>query len=206
MSKNSVYKSHHSVTVNSLKFIKNNFCGLLNFYRTFPRQTFMEIKRKSYREQCEEFSSNVKNEMLDKYNSWHSLFKRAEPYKYLILNRRHAEHYTDQGPVVGRLFTELNTANQPSETDQSVLGSDQLIFSLKDWDDFYHRNWDEHDDQTEGERLSMSHNRATLYRVAHDADDSKYIQMNTMNLNRWTEKNQRQISFMSCLFIVSSCL
>lgn len=91
----------------------------------------MEIKRKCYREQCEEFSSNVKNEMLDKYNSWHSLFKRAEPYKYLILNIRHTEHYTDQGHVVGRLFTELNTANQPSETDQSVLGSDHHYFQLE---------------------------------------------------------------------------
>lgn len=71
--------------------------------------------------------------MLDKYNSWHSLFKRAEPYKYLILNRRHAEHYTDQGHVVGRLFTELTTANQPSETDQSVLGSDHHYFQLYRW-------------------------------------------------------------------------
>lgn len=161
-------------------------------------KTFMEKKRKSYREQCEDFSSNVKNEMLDKYNSWHSLFKRAEPYKYLILNRRHAEHYTDQGHVVDRLFTELNTANQPSETDQSVLGSDHHYFQ------FEGLRWL----LPQKLRLSMSHNRATLYRVAHDTDDSKYIQMNTMNLNRWTEKNQRPISFTSCLFIVStySCL
>lgn len=42
-----------------------------------------------------------------------------------------AEHYTDQGHVVDRLFTELNTANQPSETDQSVLGSDHHYFQLE---------------------------------------------------------------------------
>lgn len=33
--KNSVYKWHYSVTVDSLEFIKDNFLGLLNFYWTF---------------------------------------------------------------------------------------------------------------------------------------------------------------------------
>lgn len=163
----------------------------------------MEIKRKSYREQCEEFSSNVKNEMLDKYNSWHSLFKRAEPYKYLILNRRHAEHYTDQGHVVDRLFTELNTANQPSETDQSVLGSDHHYFQLERlrWLLPQKLRWA----RWPNGRRKTKHVPQQSH-IIHDTDDSKYIQMNTMNLNRWTEKNQRQISFTSCLFIVSSCL
>lgn len=42
-----------------------------------------------------------------------------------------AEHYTDQGHVVDRLYAGLTTANQPSETDQSVLGSDHHYFQLE---------------------------------------------------------------------------
>lgn len=42
-----------------------------------------------------------------------------------------AEHYTEPGPVVDRLYAGLTTANQPSETDQSVLGSDHHYFQIE---------------------------------------------------------------------------
>lgn len=42
-----------------------------------------------------------------------------------------AEHFTEPVPVVHRLYTGLNTANQPSETDQSVPGSDHHYFQIE---------------------------------------------------------------------------
>lgn len=42
-----------------------------------------------------------------------------------------AEHFTEPVPVVHRLYTGLNTANQPSETDQSVSGSDHHYFQIE---------------------------------------------------------------------------
>lgn len=42
-----------------------------------------------------------------------------------------AQHYTELGPVVDRLYTGFNTANQPSETDQSVPGSDHHYFQIE---------------------------------------------------------------------------
>lgn len=42
-----------------------------------------------------------------------------------------AQHYTELGPVVDRLYAGLTTANQPSETDQSVPGSDHHYFQIE---------------------------------------------------------------------------
>lgn len=100
-------------------------------------------------------------------------------------NQKHdnAEHYTDQGHVVDRLFTELNTVNQPSETDQSVLGSDHRYFQIEgiEMTSFTKTEMSTMTKWKEKEQACPT-KKYTLYRVTHDKDDSK--QMNTMNLNR----------------------
>lgn len=123
--------AHTSDTILLLQTHKNSyrilFVGCLIFTGHF-QAIYGKKNHKCYRERYGEFSrdqrmKSQKNTILDI-----DMDKQAEPYKYSHFRRHHryqkmietanqmhdnAEHYTEPGPVVDRLYTGLHTANQP---------------------------------------------------------------------------------------------